>query len=330
MNFGFSRKAADDSLSRASYDPKKLTLLHMGASLAVNLLLLVLNFLVNRSIDSTTGLDSLGNRAVLSTLQSVLTMTVNIAMPFWQLGLLYAALRLARNQDARPLCLLEGFRRFRKGARLFILQLVLIFGVVFISLQVGSILFSFTPGYADTLRRMQELLDAAAAAGATTVDETLLMELLPDMIPAYVIGGVVLLILGVPLFYRFRMAQFALMDDAPGARKAMVASARMMRGNRWSLFKLDLSLCWYFLGQLAIGAVAYLDVLLPAVGVQLPVSSDVLFFGAFLLYGLLQLGFAWAFTARVQTVYAHCYYAMKAAVPPAPQVPQMPQAPTED
>lgn len=325
MDLSFSRKAAAVSLADASYDPKRLALLHMGASLLLNLVLLVLNFLVDQSIQNATGLEAMGNRAVLSTVQSVLSFAGSVALPFWQLGFFYAALELAQNRSAKPESLTEGFRRFGPAARLFLFQMAITFAVVFVSLQVGSILFSFTPGYAETLRKTQDILEAAQASGVATVDEALLMELLPEMTPAYILGLIVLLILGIPLFYRFRLAQFALMDDAPGARSAMAASARYTRGNRLSLFKLDLQFWWYYLAQLVFAGVAYLDVLLPAVGVTLPVSAEVLFFGSFALHAVLQLGLAWAFAAKVQTAYAHSYFALKAATPPPPQAPQMPQ-----
>ena len=122
------------------------------------------------------------------------------------------------------------------------------------------------------------------------------------------------------------MAQFAIMDDAPGARKAMHASAQMMRGNRFSLFKLDLHFWWYYAAQVLIAALAYLDVVPAALGLTLPVSQDVVFFVGFGLQMVLQLALAWGFAAHVQTSYAHCYEALKAAVPP-PQPQPVPENP---
>ncbi len=326
MDMRFSGPAAADSLAKASYDPKKLAALHTGCALLVSLVLTILSFALNRGIDSTAGIANLGNRAILSTAQSVLTLAGNLALPFWEIGFLFAALSWAQGRSAGPRDLLEGFRRMGAVTRLYLLQLGLYMGVAFLCLQGASVIFSLTPFYETSMESVQTVVDAAIEQGATTLDAVIIEQLLPAIIPIYVIFLVLFAVVAIPLFYRFRMAQFSIMDDAPGARKAMAASARMMRGNAFSLFRLDLRFWWYFAAQLLIAGVAWLDALLPAIGVHLPVSEDVLFFAVYGLHLVLQLALAWSFAARVQTTYAHCYVAMKAAVPPPPQ-PPMPKNP---
>lgn len=326
MDMRFSGSAAATSLSRAAYDPKKLAAIHTGAALALSLVLTVLNFVINRGIDSTGGLANFGNRAVLSTLQSVLSLAGNLALPFWEVGFLYAALGWAQSREVTTADLWEGFRRMGIVARLYLLLAGIFMLVIFSSLEIASVLFSFTPFFESTLTNMQAVIDQATAAGQTTIDAAMLEQLLPSMVPIYILFFIVLIVIMIPLTYRLRMAMFAAMDDAPGARKAIGASVRMTRRNCFDLFRVDLRFWWFYLGQLLIAGVAYLDALLPALGIQLPIHEDILFFVCYGLYLALQLVFAWHFQAKVQTTYAHCYLALKAATAPPP-TPQMPQYP---
>ena len=318
MDLRTMKDAAAHSLATASYDPKKLAALHTGAALGLSLILTVINFLLTRSIDGAGGLAQLGNRAVLSTVQSLLSLAGTLALPFWEIGFLAAALRLCRRADAQPRDLAEGFRRMGPVARLYLLQFGLYLLVAFAAMQIAGVLFSFTPFLDNTLKTMQQVLEQSSSAGQAVLDEAALQAILPALIPMYVIFFLVFVVVAIPLFYRFRMASFSLMDDAPGALKAMASSSRMMRGNRLRLFKLDLSLWWYYGAQLLIAGVAYADMLLPALGISLPLSADALFFITYAVHLLLQLALAWSCASYVQTTYAHCYDALKTAVPPAP------------
>lgn len=319
MDLRTMKSAAADSLAAASYDPRKMAVLHTGAAALLSLVITLLNFLLTRSIDSTTGLAQLGNRAVLSTVQSLLSIAGMLALPFWEIGFLRVALGYVRTTQVGSGDLAEGFRRMGPVARLYLLQFGMYFLVAFGAVQVAGILFSFTPFMDRSLVAMEQMLEQTAAAGQTVLDADALTALLPTMIPLYVLFLIVFAAIAIPLFYRFRMAGFALMDDAPGARKAMGRSSRMMRGNRLRLFRLDLSFWWYYGAQLLIAGVAYLDMLLPLVGISLPLSADVLFFIAYIVHLLLQLALAWGCASQVQTTYAHCYEALKDAAPAPPK-----------
>ena len=58
------KDAAKDALAAASYDPKKIILIHTGVSLALMLTLVVLDFLLENQISETGGLSGLGLRSV--------------------------------------------------------------------------------------------------------------------------------------------------------------------------------------------------------------------------------------------------------------------------
>lgn len=309
------------SLAESTYDPKKLALLHTGAALLLSLLITVLNFLLTRSIDNTAGLAGIGTRSVLASAQSVLSTVGNIALPFWEIGFLFAALAMARKEPVGPSHLLEGFRRFRAVLRLLLLQTLLYTGVAAGCFYAATTLFLFTPLSDGMTAAVEKLMAGTDAATLVQQSDVVTEAVMPYMIPLYVIFAVLLLVVAVPLFYRFRMAQFALMDrETPGARAAMKASSRMTRRKRLFLFKLDLSFWWFYGAQVLILVIAFGDALLKLIGIVLPVSDDAamfLFFGAQLL---LQLALAWYCGSYVQTTYAHCYDLLKQDAYPAPSL----------
>ena len=82
--------------------------------------------------------------------------------------------------------------------------------------------------------------------------------------------------------------------DGSGALAAIVHSSRMTKKNRLQLVKLDLSFWWYHALSFLIAMVAYLDVLLGILGVELPVDPMVLYFATLAAYCVLQTGlFLW-------------------------------------
>lgn len=104
--------------------------------------------------------------------------------------------------------------------------------------------------------------------------------------PAMGIFGVLFLVLAAPVFYRYRMADYLIIDrPATGALAALRDSRMMTKGNRWNLFRLDLSMWWYYAAVLVSTAIGYGDQLLPALGITLSFSDTVsyfLFLGAYL------------------------------------------------
>ena len=321
--------AAAAALERSDYDPKKLALLHTGLSLLLSLLVTLLSYFLNRSMDAATGLAQMGNRAVLGTVQSVLSFASTLLLPFWQVGFLYAILKNLRTANSQPADLLEGFRRWGKLARLYILLFGIVFLVVFLCSQLASVLISFTPFWTNMMVDAQALLENAANAGQTALTPEDLTALLPALLPTILITLLLLAVIGIPLFYRFRLAFFALMDDATGARAALKRSGQLTRGYKRKLFRLDLHFWWYYAAMVLFSVIAYGDVILPYLGIHLPVSADALFFITYGIYILLQVVFAWQFAAQVQTCYAVFYDKRKEAFPQeeAARLHDLPQLP---
>ena len=82
---GLKAEAAE-RLASASYDPKKLILIHSGVQVALALLLALVQYLLDRKIGDTGGLGGMGTRSVLETIQAVLTIAQMTAAVFWQLS----------------------------------------------------------------------------------------------------------------------------------------------------------------------------------------------------------------------------------------------------
>ena len=317
-------QAAQDALKRSAADPKRLALIHTGATLLFSLLITLGNFLLTRSMESATGLAQLGSRALLGTVQSVLSLVSTVAIPFWQVGFLYAVLQNLRTQNTGAPDLLEGFRRFGVVARLYILLFGIIMLLLVLSAQVASAIISFTPFWRNMMLEANEILENAITAGQSTLSSEELASLMPVVLPTVIVAGLLLAAVGIPLFYRFRLAFFAIMDEATGARHALKISSQLTRGYKMSLFRLDLHFWWYYAAMVLFALIAYGDMLLPALGITLPVSADGLFFISYGIYILLQLVFSRQFATYVQTSYALFYNNRKQDFT-AEQPPQLPQ-----
>lgn len=313
MDLKNAKRQASGSLATAAYSPKKLVALHTGAMLLVALVLTVLQFFLERGIADTGGLANLQSRAILTTAQSVLTLLNTVALPFWQMGLVFAALQIARGQTARPTSLAEGFRRWGPLLRLFLLEMGIFALVLLASSHIAGLLFSLTPFIDKALPVMEAFLESAAQTGQPTLSET---ELYKAFLPLYLIMLGVMAAVGIPIFYRLRMAAYAVLDDTGKALAALGASSRMMRHNRLSLLRVDLGFWWYYGASLLLSALPYGYLLPDALGISLPISENALYFILYILFLALTLALEWAFGARVQVTYAHCYETLKAAAPP--------------
>ena len=117
--------------------------------------------------------------------------------------------------------------------------------------------------------------------------------------------------MAIPFFYRFRLAQFLLLDSKEtGAFAAMRASSRLMRGNSMHLFKLDLSFWWFYALDLLVTAICYADMLLAMLGIALPIDATFAFFATFVIYLAAQLALYWWRKNEVSTTYAYFYHVL--------------------
>lgn len=294
------KAAANSALAKASYDPKRLILIHNGASVALGLILALLDFALEQQIGGTGGLGGIGLRSVLETVQSVLWIAQIAALLFWQIGYVFIALQLSREAEVTPGSLLQGFRNFGPVLRLRILISLICGGLAFAASYIASMIFSATPMSAPLMEAME-----------VGTEEALMAAIESCMMPMTLIMLAVLAVLGLPLYYRLRMAEFALMENPrAGARAAIHKSRELMKGNRMKLFALDLSFWWFYLLEALLCLVAYGDMLLPLLGVSLPWSATVSYYIFLILCYIGQLLLYWWRGNEIQVTYAMAYQSL--------------------
>lgn len=288
---------AKEALRQAKYPMKKLVLIHTGIFAGVGLGISLLSWLLSLGIGQTGGLGGLGDRAVLETVQQLLQVAQLLAAPFWNIGLVMASLQLIRGLDFGAGTLLEGFRRFGPVLRMNLLRWLIYMGVVMLASQIASTVYMMTPWGLE--------FAAMVAAGTTELPPEQLMDVALKMLPF--LAGACLLLL-VPVMYRLRMMDYALMEQPHlGAFFALRLSLFMTRKNCIKLFKLDLHYWWFYVLEALTVVLCYGDLLLSLAGVQTGLDAallSILFYAAGLLA---QLGlYVWK-KGEVMAAYGHAY-----------------------
>ena len=117
------------------------------------------------------------------------------------------------------------------------------------------------------------------------------------------------------------MVNFCLAEDPrKGALAAMRNSRYLMRHNRLALFRLDLSMWWYYAGSALVSLLCYGDTLLPMVGISLPWDPMISFYGFYLLSIAVQILVNYFAMNRVYAAYAVAYDALMEDLP-QPELP---------
>ena len=310
-SFKILKKNAAERVAAAE-NSKKIVLIYVGAVTVLALLVTVVNYALKLQISQLGGLSNMGLRSVLSTVQSVLPMLQSVVTLCLQLGYMAAMLRVARQQYASEQTLKLGFDRFWVLLRYVILESCLYtlagLAAFWIAVQVylltplsRSAMSMVTPEMADP-NVIMELLQDPVFAG----------EITSAMLPLFILFGILYAVLFVPINYSLRMGRYVLIDKpGQGAVFAMKESRNMMRGSRVRLFKLDVSLWWWYAISVISSLLCYGDVLLPMVGVELPFSADVSYFLFYGLFLIAQFLAAYFFGNYIQVVYAQVYNALK-------------------
>ena len=299
------KEAARESLANASYNPTKLVLIHTLAAVALALTVTILDLLLGDRIADTGGLGGLGLRSILSTIQSVLRLANMVLLPFWEVGYIYAAMNIARGKEAGPASLLEGLRRWSVVLRSNLLQIILYFCTGMACYYVSMTVFLMTPMSGSLQTLVAPYLNDP---NALLADPALSAAVMEASIPMFLIFLALFVILALPMVYHFRLVNYALLDNPKaGAFAALRRSKFLMHGDRFNLFRLDLSFWWFYALDLLVTLVAYSDTILQLLGVQLSADPAVIYFGVLVLYSLCQLALYWKFRAPVEVTYAAAY-----------------------
>ena len=305
LKFSNLQVASRRSLERTPQAGKAI-LLHTGVVALVSLVVSGLSLLLEEQIAGTGGLGGVQTRSLLSTIQSLLYLGQMIFLPFWQIGYLFFTLQAVRRQPCENRDLWEGFRRFWPVFRLKLLTSLIFLGLAIACSYISSILFMFTPWAGEMMEAMEPLMNS-------NMDDAALMEAMSaisyqSIIPMMALFLICFAAIAIPLFYRFRMAEYWLMYyPKAGAFASLRGSGILMRGNRMGMFKVDLHFWWFYGLELLIAAVCYGDLLLEALGVPLPMSSSMAYFAALVTSLALQVGLYWWRGNYVRVTYAHAF-----------------------
>lgn len=314
------KQTAASRLSEAAFDPRILILIHTGVSMGVTLLITAINYILQQQIGGTGGLSGIGLRSILATAQSALQLAGMLALPFWEIGILYAFLKIARRQSAAPSDLTMGFRRFGPVLRLNLLRSAVFFAIMMFCVNIGSGIFMITPLSKPLLEILLPLLESAADTNATSlsIDDATLTALVHSLAPMIPILLVLFLLLAAPLYYRLRMADYLIMEGKKtGALAALITSWRLTKGRAFGLFRLDLSFWWFYALQVLTLFVCYFDLLAPALGISLPFSAEISSLVFYVLYAALTMLLYRQFGSYLHTAYAVAYDTLRyqAAMP---------------
>lgn len=300
-------------------EQKRLVLIYAGILTAMAVLIALAQFVLDYQIGKTGGLGSMGLRSILSTIKSVLPVIQFAVSTCLSIGYLAAMLRIARGQYLSEKTLRLGFDRFWALLRKTLLEGLIYLGAAIAATYASLFLYMVTPLSRGLMEVLTPMLSGSSVLDpyALLNDDALYGQLVGAMAPYFILFLVMFCLAAIPLAYRYRMANYVLIDHPEkGAFAILRESRKMMQGNCRNLFRLDLSLWWYYAAVVLITVIGYGDMLLPLVGVSFPWSDQASFYLFFALYQALQFGLCVWLRNRVETAYALAYDAIR------PQEPQ--------
>ncbi len=283
-------------------DTRPIIALYVGVSVLLSLVINGLNVYLDHQISGTGGLAGLGTRSVLETIQQMLSYVSMLFSPFWQAGFMSTMIVALRTQQADPSRMLDGCGRFSKVLSHTALNMLIVFGVSLAVANAASYLFTLTP-LSNELNAI--LLPILESGDLSSLPIEAMME---AMVPLFLIFGAIFIPVYIFIQYLLRLSLYLLMEGAPrGAFQSMSLSTRKMKGYKWQMLQLDLSFWWFYLLDGLLVVVCYLDVILPTLGIQLPINETVAYFATLILYGVLQMALHLWKRGEVMLTYLHAY-----------------------
>ena len=290
-------------------DHKKVVLVYSAIAALSALAVNVIQFILDGQISKTGGLQNIGTRSMLSTLNAVLPLIQTVVLMCLALGYTAAMLRIARRQYASEKTLKAGFERFWVLLRTRLLLMLIYFAIAFGLSYLAMAIYMFTP----LSSGLVELVLPLASAGTFTPemllsDEALLYSVYDALIPMMIIYLVLLIPVIWAVSYRYRLVNYFLIDQPGlGAFGALRESKQKMKGNIKCLFKIDLSFWWYYLLRGLSASLVYVDLILMIFGIRLPLSDTVQYFAVVILYLGSDFALNYFFLNRVEMTYALFY-----------------------
>lgn len=296
----YLKKKASNRLQSGN-DPKKVVLVYAGIVALSSLVVTVVQDLLDSQISQTGGIQNIGTRSMLTTADTVLTIAQLLLVMCLTLGYTGSMLRIARGQYASPNSLKAGGERIWVLLRTRLLQMLIMTAAAFALCFLVVNVCLLTPLSNRVI----------AVMGTVSAEELLsnglaLIALYSAMLPIILIYLVAL----VPLLWYFsctyRMVDYLLIDRPQlGAFGVLRESRRMMQGNMKMMFRVDLSFWWYYLLQVLVSVLIYLNMVLALFAIGLP--PEVLYWGTVVLYLAADFALRYFFSNKVAVTYALFY-----------------------
>lgn len=267
-------------------EPQKVMLWYVGISAVLTLLVAALRYFLSTQISKTGGLQNIGTRSILSTMDTLLPILQLVILMCLGLGYTAAMLRISRRQYVSPKTLKAGLERFWPLLLSKVLQGLIYAGAAFLIVYLATAIFLLTPLSNSFTEQLMPLVATGTLTPETLLqDDALMTELSATLTPVILIYAVLYIPAVAMISYRYRMTDFIIVDQPGcGALNAMRQSKYLMRGNKVKLFRVDLSFWWYHLLRMLATGVLYLDQVLMIFGKPLMLPEVVSFFGLAIAY----------------------------------------------
>ena len=292
---------------------KKIALIYASITVGLSALSALVSYVLGLQIDQTGGLSNMGTRSILSALQSMLPLVQTVVLMCVELGFCAAMLRVAREQYVSPNTLRMGFDRFWVLLRYTVLEALLYTAIAFGSAYLSVMIFLITPWSHELVELLMPLIgDSSVLNPAVTIPDALYAQIVNSMTPAMILWVLLYLFGAMPLVYRLRMGKYVMIDKpALGALAAMRESRTMTRRQCIRLFRLDLHFWWFYGARILASVLCYGDMLLPMLGVELPMNPDVSFFLFYSIYWAVEYLIFYFLLSRVETTFALAYDSLR-------------------
>ena len=301
-------------LANANRDrTRSLVLLYCGVIAALSLGSSGLNLYLDSQISGTGGLDGLGLRSVLQTIQELLTYGNLIFDIFWSAGFLAAMIAMVRGGTPDRSHMTAGFRQIGRILGYIAFQFVMGVVLMITAVNLGTTLYAMTPmgeEYRAVIGPILSDPNVFTPAGVINWDLLPMDLFLRYTMPIVAVCMALFAALYIFISYRFRLAVYLIMTQPVGAVRAHFLSARLMRGHKWKMLRLDLSWWWYYLLLGAASVVNYLDMILDLMGVPVPLDPVVMFFATLICYCVLFSAICLWKKCRVDASYVLAYEAI--------------------
>lgn len=292
---------------------RKILLIYSLITVVSSALVTLITYCLDLQIDQYGGLSHMTTRTMLSSVSAMLPLVLSLALMCLELGFMAAMLRISRGMYTSPQTLRAGLPRFWAMIRCNLLLILRYMLAGMAACYLAMMIFTITPlsnGSMDVLAPL--MAGVTDPSQGIVLDDVLVGQLMRSMIPFFVLFAVLYLALVLPIAYRYRMANYVLLHDpAAGALKAMRESKQMMRGNCIALFKLDLSMWWYYAASVLAAVLCYGDSLLAMLGVDLPVSGDAAYFLFYALFLVATFGINFCLRGKAETAYAMAFDSLR-------------------